>query len=198
MGIQQAFAPNTPVLLMNLNTLRSRRLYNATSSRQVCLVPASQPAQQSSGGGAAATTADAALTEADLLGYIAVKKALAAYWTDPAHAALRTTASATGHSRTVQFGSQRFQFGVYDYPSLVPQDTALATLFAANHFTPEQFEPTQTAAWQAVGMALVEMGAKATNTPLPAMSAVLAQNVALVEAHRTELTAVGIDEGLIH
>ena len=46
--------------------------------------------------------------------------------------------------------------------------------------------------------ALTAMGAKATHTALPANSVVLEQNVALVEAHRAELTAVGIDEGLMH
>ena len=42
-GIQQAFAPNTPILLMNLNTLRRLRLYNARSSKQVCLASPTQP-----------------------------------------------------------------------------------------------------------------------------------------------------------
>lgn len=134
-----------------------------------------------------------ALTADQLTHYLAVKRALGAYWAVPAHAALLKTARATGHVATVHFGQQTFQFGVFDYPALVQQDTALAALFTKNHFAPAQFEPVQAAVWQAIGTALL---AQVTNTTVPTTSA-LGQNVALVQAHRPELTAVGIDEGMI-
>lgn len=147
--------------------------------------------------GTDSVSAVTALTADQLTHYIAVKRALSAYWAAPAHAALLKTAQATGQARTVHFGQQTFQFGVFDYPALVQQDTALAALFTRHQFAPAQFEPVQAAVWQAVGTALLATVAKATNTVVPASSAVLRKNVELVEAHRPELTAVGIDEGMI-
>jgi len=82
-----------------------------------------------------------------------------------------------------------FEVGVFDYPELVKQDTALAAIFVRNDFDPDQFEPTQLAAYSALGILAYD---EANGTVLPAESTPLGKNVALVKAHRHELAAVGV------
>ena len=133
------------------------------------------------------STPDPALTAEQLAHYLAVKQALGPFW--QAHAALLQTARTTAHARTVQIGQQQFPVGVFDYPALVKQDTALAALFTKNHFDPGQFEPTQVAVVHALGvLALATAGASA----LPESTTVVGQNIALVKAHQQELAAVGV------
>ena len=139
--------------------------------------------------GSVDSTAEPLLTAEQLSHYIAVKKALGTYWGDPAHATLLTTAQSSGHAIPVQLGSGQFPVIVFDYPSLVKQDTALASVFTQNHFTVAQFEPTQVAVFHAVGvLALATAGLGA----LPGNTTTLGQNVALVKAHQQELAAVGV------
>jgi hypothetical protein len=137
------------------------------------------------------------LLVADLLThYIAVKKALRAYWKDPAHAALHKTADATKHTPTVHLEQMQFEIDVFDYPALVKQDSALMMIFAANHFAPEQFEATQIAAFTALGtLVMAEAIQSATSNPapdLPSNTTTLGKNVELVKAHRDALWAVGV------
>ena len=128
-----------------------------------------------------------AVTDEQLTHYIAVKKALSAFW--PAHKDLLKTAQASSHSPEIQIGQQKMKIGVFDYPALVKQDTALAAIFTANKFAPEQFEPTQVAVFQAVGAIVIST---ASNAALPANTTVLGKNVELVKPHQDELKAVGI------
>ena len=135
----------------------------------------------------AGDSAAAPLTAEQLTHYIAVKQALATYW--PAHTALLQTARSTGHAPSIRFGMQQLQVGVFDYPSLVKQDTALAAIFTKSAFAPSQFEPTQVAAFTAL---LAVVMHEATGSALPDTSTVVGKNVVLVTAHRKELAAVGV------
>jgi hypothetical protein len=139
--------------------------------------------------GAADSTVDPALTAKQLTTYIAVKQALATYWQDAAHAALLQTAKSTGHSQTISLGAQQLPVGVFDYPALVQQDSALGALFTQHHFAPAQFEPIQVAVFHALGVLTL---AKAGSGALPASTTVLGQNIALVQAQQQALAAVGV------
>lgn len=135
------------------------------------------------------STTDTPLTTEQLTTYIAVKQALSIYWQDTTHAALLQTAQSTAHSPTVSIGGQQFPVGVFDYPALVTQDTALATIFTQHHLAPTQFEPTQVAVFHALGMIAF---ANAGGGALPASTTVLGQNIALVKPQQQALAAVGV------
>ncbi len=153
------------------------------------VVPAPSTAQASS----AAADSMITLTDEQVTHYIAVKRELKSYW--QTHTALRETAKASGHKREIRMEVSVIknpivvQVEVFDYPSLVSKDTALAAIFTKNDFVVSRFEPTRVAVWQGlVGAAVAEaLGYVLADDT----SSALAKNMALVAKHRQELAAVG-------
>ncbi|MHB2034934.1 MAG: hypothetical protein ACYCVE_16430 [Gemmatimonadaceae bacterium] len=149
--------------------------------------PATAAAQMGGMGTAAPATVDSAVSAAQLAHYIAVKRALGPYW--QAHQAFMQKAQAGGHNVPVQYQGQRVAVGVFDYPSLVKQDTALAAIFTSNHLAPELFEPVQVAVYHAL---LAVVYGRAIGATAPDGTTPLGRNAALVAAHQAELAAVGV------
>lgn len=123
-----------------------------------------------------------AITKEQLMRYITLKKALSAYWRS--HKASADSVRAIGHKATIVVYGYKFQIAMFNYPKLVKKDTAVATIFTANNFLPEQFEPMQVAVLEARSVLA------ATENPIfevPKNSPTLEENVKLVKAHRDEL-----------
>lgn len=128
------------------------------------------------------------LTAADLAHYLAVKRALGPYWYG--HQWLLADARASAHNVMLEGPGQPFPVGVFDYPRLVNDDSALAALFAANDLPPEQFSLSQIAVYRALGQL---SNHAVTGAPLPKSFTPAGQNIALVYAHLSELRSVGVD-----
>ncbi|HXC24932.1 MAG TPA: hypothetical protein VNU46_03380 [Gemmatimonadaceae bacterium] len=134
------------------------------------------------------------LTDESLKHYIEVKKELTTFWTVPANKALHDSALANDHKHTVALSVPGTQIpslpvGVFDYADLAAHHPEIAAIFTKNSFAPAQFEPTQVAAFRAVMAA--DVGAK-LGKPVDDAASVAGKNVALVQAHKQELTAVGV------
>ena len=151
-------------------------------------------ASRDTGAAAADPAALTPLTEETLTHYIAVKKDLATFWQAPANKALHDSSLAHDHKHTVTLnvtGAQTppLSFGVFDYPDLAAHNPAIAAIFTKNSFAPQQFEPTQIAAFRAVMAA--EVG-RVAGKPVDDAASVAGKNVALAQAHKQELAAVGV------
>jgi hypothetical protein len=144
-------------------------------------------AQTPSGASAANETTDSPLTAEQLTHYIAVKRALGPYW--GSHPALLQTARSTGHSPVISLPGGQIPVGVFDYPALAKQDTALAAVFTTNKFAPTQFEPTQVGVYKALGLLAYHA---AQGTALPASLTVQGKNIKLVQQYLMELAAAGV------
>ena len=155
----------------------------------VGMTPLSAPTHMPALAAAVDSTATVALTDKQLAQYIAVKKALGAFWGAPANAELLKSAKSSGHAPVVQLGQQQLKVGVFDYPNLVKRDSALAAIFTTNHLAPEQFEPTQVTVFQALGTLVM---AEAQGGAVPANTTTLGKNIELVKAQREALKAVGV------
>jgi hypothetical protein len=144
-------------------------------------------AQVQSGSNASNSAKDSLLTAEQLARYMAVKQALGPYW--GSHPDLLQTARSTAHNFVVSVPGGQLPVGVFDYPALVKQDTALAAIFSTNQFAPTQFAPTQVSVNEALGLLAYHT---AQGTALPASSTVGGKNIQLVHQSLMELAAAGV------
>ena len=144
-------------------------------------------AAQAQAASASHAATDSLLTAEQLARYMAVKQALGPYW--GSHPDLLQTARSTAHNLVVALPGGQLPVGVFDYPALVTQDTALAAIFSTHQFTPAQFAPTQVSVNEALGL----LAYHATQgTALPASSTVGGKNIQLVHQSLMELAAAGV------
>ncbi|MHB2033482.1 MAG: M1 family metallopeptidase [Gemmatimonadaceae bacterium] len=142
------------------------------------------------GGGSLTDTAGSApLTATQLVHYIAVKRALTAYWQAPGHAALLTQARLSEPSYSITVGPQRLAVGVFDYPALVRRDSSLNAIFTANQLHPAEFAPTQVAVFKALGTLSYD---QAIGIASPQDSSTLGRNVTLVRTSVAALASAGV------
>jgi hypothetical protein len=139
------------------------------------------------GSDASNSAKDSLLTAEQLAHYIAVKRTLGSYW--GSHPDLLHTAQSTAQRLVVSLPGGQLPVGVFDYPALVKQDTALAAIFSINQFAATQFAPTQVSVNEALGLLAYHA---AQGTALPASSTVGGKNVQLVHQYLMELATVGV------
>ena len=144
-------------------------------------------AAQAQSGPVAKAAKDSLLTPGQLARYITVKRAIGFYWRS--HPDLFQAARSTTRNLVVSLPGGQLPVGVFDYPALVTQDTALAAIFRANQFAPAQFAPTQVGVSEALGLLAYHA---AQGDALPASSTVRGKNIQLVQQSLMELAAVGI------
>jgi hypothetical protein len=163
----------------------------------VGLVPLERRREQwySSNFVASTDTIEVVLTEDLLAHYIALQKDLTEFW--PQHAVLNDSAKSYEDYPVVGVGISPFtkrrwaQMRRFDYATLTTKDSALAGLFRKNDLSPEQYWPVQVTLMKNVLRYSLRNVVDHYRTTALNVGDVAAKNLATVEAHRDDLTALG-------
>jgi imidazolonepropionase-like amidohydrolase len=147
---------------------------------------------------ASTDTTEAELTDALLVHYVALRKDLTTFWSQ--HAALHDSAQSyedypiVGVAGASPTDGLYTQVPIFDYVALAAIDSALAGVFKKNDFPPERYWPVQiTLVKNMLRLSLNNTADQSNNVALDHKASVVAKNMMLVEAHRSDLdiTALG-------